>query len=259
MPGFDLHTAAAVLGLAVWTGLVGLDRTAAGQFMVSQPIVTGPLTGLLLGDAAAGFVIGAVLELLWVLDLPVGSFVPADATISTAAATGVAVLGSPGGAPLPVIGFSVLLTTALVPVTMTADRLARTRNSRLLDRVAASSGKEMGRALARAQATGLWTFFLKSFVVCCLAVPLGVAAVRWFVGAPPAAHRAFELFVKVLPILGTALVVRKLSVSNLDRYFLAGFAGAAVLGQGGYVPAPLVLAAAAGASWLGARYRESRP
>ena len=58
-----------------------------------------------------GLVIGVVLELIWVLDIPIGAFVPADATISTVSATAIAALGSPGDAPLPVIGFSILLTS----------------------------------------------------------------------------------------------------------------------------------------------------
>ena len=61
--------------------------------MISQPIVAGPLAGWLLGDIAAGMVIGGVLELIWVLDMPVGTFVPADATVGTMAATAIAVLG----------------------------------------------------------------------------------------------------------------------------------------------------------------------
>ena len=80
-------------------GVIGLDRTAAGQFMVSQPIVAGPLTGLILGDVMAGLLIGALLELIWVMDVPVGTFVPANQTVAAVAATAIAVIGSGGSAP----------------------------------------------------------------------------------------------------------------------------------------------------------------
>lgn len=46
---------------------------------------------------------------------------------------------------------------------------------------------------------------------------------------PEKAHNALALFVKLLPLLGAALVVRKLSIRNLDRFFLAGFVVAALL------------------------------
>ena len=94
MPIFDLHAVAIIFGVALVGGILGLDRTAAGQFMISQPIVAGPLTGWILGDMAAGLVIGAILELIWVLDMPVGAFVPADSTIGAVSATALTVLGS---------------------------------------------------------------------------------------------------------------------------------------------------------------------
>src|SRR5512144_793268 len=117
----DFHMVLAILGIALAGGVIGLDRTAAGQFMVSQPIVAGPLTGWLLGDTAAGVVVGAVLELIWLLDMPVGTFVPADATLGAVSATAIAALGSPAGAPPAALGFSLLLTPGIVPVTMLAD------------------------------------------------------------------------------------------------------------------------------------------
>ena len=122
---FDFSMVFAITGVALAGGLIGLDRTAAGQFMISQPIVAAPLAGWLLGDAAAGLVIGAMLELIWVLDMPVGGFVPADATVSAVTATAVAVLTCPDGVPRSVLGFSILLSVGTVPFTMMADTYAR--------------------------------------------------------------------------------------------------------------------------------------
>ena len=96
MPMFDAHMILAIVGIALIGGLIGLDRTAVGQFMISQPIVAAPLTGWMLGDPIAGIIIGVVLELIWVLDMPIGAFVPADATISAVSATAIAALGSTG-------------------------------------------------------------------------------------------------------------------------------------------------------------------
>lgn len=258
MPVFDAHMVLAVLGVAAIGGVLGLDRTAAGQFMISQPIVAGPVTGWMLGDPIAGIVIGSVLELVWLLDLPVGTFVPADATIGTVSATAVAVLGSQAGASLPIMGFSILLATAAVPVTMKADTLVRKWNSRLSDAALAASGISEGRALSRAQFTGLSFFFLKSFVLCCFFVPLGVAAAGFFAHMPGAVHRAMSLYVKFLPLLGVALVVRKLSIKTVDAYVLAGFVSAAVFGWIFHAPALAVVILSATAGWLGASYHERR-
>ncbi len=253
-----MHMVLAVLGTAVVGGVMGLDRTAAGQFMISQPIVAGPLIGWMLGDMTAGLVIGGALELIWVLDLPVGTFVPANATIGTVSATAIAALGTPAGASLPVIGFSMLLTTAMVPLTMRADGLIRTWNSRLADTALTTSGSNTGRALDRAQVTGLALFFLKSFILCCIFIPPGIVAVGLFGHLPGAFHRAMSLFVKLLPMLGVALVVRKLSVKTFDQYFLIGFVIAALFGQMTHAHTLVVLLVTATAGWLGARYNERK-
>ncbi len=228
MPTLDMHLLSQIFCVALIGGVLGLDRTAAGQFMISQPIVAGPLVGWMLGDTTAGLVIGAVLELIWVLDMPVGTFVPADSTVGVVSATGIAALGGGGHATLDLIGFSVLLTTAMVPVTMVVDESIRKCNSRLADRAASAPGEDAGKKLSRAHLMGLVVFFLKFFVYL-IFVPAGLFAVSLFVRMPEKAHNALALFVKLLPLLGAALVVRKLSIRNVDRFFLAGFAVAALL------------------------------
>jgi len=247
-----------IAGIALAGGLVGLDRTAVGQFMISQPIVVGPLTGWMLGDPGAGVVVGVVLELIWVLDMPIGSFVPADATISTVSATAIAALGSPGEASLPVIGFSLLLTAAMVPATMKADGIVRHWNSRLADALVTGPGPYPGRALVHAHLSGLPVFFLKSFVLLLVFLPAGIAAVSAFNHMPERVHRAMSLFVKLLPLVGAALVVGKLSMRTVDLFFFSGFMIAALAGLLFHAPALIIILLTVTGGWLGARYRERR-
>jgi mannose/fructose/N-acetylgalactosamine-specific phosphotransferase system component IIC len=255
-PLYDLHTMQLVLVIAFAGGIIGLDRTALGQIMVSQPIVAGPITGWLLGDVAAGIMIGGVLELIWVLDMPVGTFVPADATVGAIAATAIAVLGSNGGAGLDVIGFCLLLTTVMVPVTMAVDLYVRKRNSGLAEAACSRDCSDPAGGLARSQAMGLVFFFLKSFVLYLVLVPAGLAAVRLFGAMPTPVHSGMALFVKLLPLLGAALVLHKMSFAVLDRFLIWGFGVAAVLTL--LLPAhPLVIVLCITAAGLaGARTRE---
>ena len=257
MTVFDLHMVLTVIGISFVGGILGLDRTAAGQFMVSQPVVAGPVTGWLLGDVTTGLVIGATLELIWLLDLPVGSFVPADATIVTVSACAIAVLG-PGGGTLPVIGFSLLLTTAMVPITMQADSLIRKWNSKLVEKALSSTAEKRARAVSRLHLSGLPVFFLKSFVLCLMIIPAGLAAVLILARMPGTVHRALSLFAKLLPLLGAALVVRKLTIKTFNLFLLIGFITAAVFGLLIHVPAIIVLVLTVLAGWLGARYSEQR-
>jgi PTS system mannose-specific IIC component len=258
MQVFDLHMLAAIVGISIVGGLIGLDRTAVGQFMVSQPLVAGPITGWLLGDITSGLIIGVVLELIWILDMPIGNFVPADATIVTVSACAIAILGKPGGSTLPVIGFSLLLTTAIVPLTMQADTFIRKRNSKLVEKVQTAVSDNMAHAVARAQLAGIAAFFLKSFVLCLITIPAGIAAVLLFGHLPGTVHRALSLFVKLLPLLGASLIARKLSIKIFDLFLLIGFVIAAVFGLLFHMPVFIVLVFTVIAGWFGARYSEQR-
>ena len=69
--------------------LLSLDRTAWTQLMISRPIVIAPIIGLACGNAAVGLFVGALIELLWINELPVGSTIPSDDTLFAAVASGV--------------------------------------------------------------------------------------------------------------------------------------------------------------------------
>jgi mannose PTS system EIIC component len=258
MPLIDAHFILILFVTSLLGALVGLDKTAVGQCMFSQPIVAAPLTGWLLGDPMPGIVIGVLLELIWVLDMPVGSFVPADSTISAVSATAIATMGQYGPATLPVIGFSLLLTTSMVSLTMLGDTILRRWTARL-DRVAvAGFANNAGYSLAKAHVIGITAFFLKSFILYLIIIPVGIAAVAGFLLLPDPVHRAMTFFVKLLPYLGAALIVRKLSIKHLDLFLLSGFVIAAVPGLVFSVPAPVLIFLTVVGGLLGARYNEQR-
>jgi mannose PTS system EIIC component len=249
----DSHMIIQILIAAVICGIIGLDRTALGQFMVSQPVVAGPLTGLLMGDVTAGIVVGGTLELIWVLDMPIGTFVPADSTVATVAATAIAALGSSMPGDLPVIGFCLLMTVVMVPVTMFADHLMRRRNAQIPELALSSEGRPTEAGVTSWHLAGLIAFFLKSFFMCLALVPAGLVLVDGFRSLPAPFSRAMEVFVTVLPLLGAASVARKLSMNTLDRTLLIGFCVGAVSVQLFHIPeiAAIMLAAAGG--WVGVR------
>lgn len=83
------------VSLAILGGLLALDATSVGQFMLSRFLVAGTLTGWWLGDPAMGLEIGAMLELFHLAGVPSGgSRVPESGPASVVA---VAVAISAGG------------------------------------------------------------------------------------------------------------------------------------------------------------------
>ena len=56
--------------IGVLGGLLALDATSVGQFMISRPLVVGVLAGVVVDQPLLGATIGAILELyLLVLSL----------------------------------------------------------------------------------------------------------------------------------------------------------------------------------------------
>jgi mannose/fructose/N-acetylgalactosamine-specific phosphotransferase system component IIC len=68
---------------AIWAGLIALDITGCGPWMISQPMVTGAIFGWLMGQVNVGVLIGGVVQLLWMDVSPVGVGIPFDATSAT--------------------------------------------------------------------------------------------------------------------------------------------------------------------------------
>lgn len=58
--------------LVLLGGLLALDGTSVGQFMVSRPFVAGTLTGWALGDPFLGLLVGGLIELYFIPVFPVG-------------------------------------------------------------------------------------------------------------------------------------------------------------------------------------------
>jgi PTS system mannose-specific IIC component/fructoselysine and glucoselysine-specific PTS system IIC component len=64
--------------LSLVLALLSLDISAVGQFMVARPIVVGPVIGMLTGHFELGLGMGALIELIWIGDVPVGAHLPLD-------------------------------------------------------------------------------------------------------------------------------------------------------------------------------------
>ncbi|OGR89291.1 MAG: hypothetical protein A2992_02670 [Elusimicrobia bacterium RIFCSPLOWO2_01_FULL_59_12] len=68
---------------AMWAGLISLDITGCGPWMVSQPLAAGPLFGWVMGQVKVGVVIGGIVQLIWMDISPVGVGIPFDVTAVT--------------------------------------------------------------------------------------------------------------------------------------------------------------------------------
>lgn len=81
--------------LSALAALLEADCVHVGQWMVSRPMVAGPLFGAVLGSSWTGALLGCLLEAFGVQARPVGGVVPANGTV--AAAVGVLLCLGPEG------------------------------------------------------------------------------------------------------------------------------------------------------------------
>ena len=79
-----------LLRLGLLGGVLGLDSTAVGQFMVSRPLVAGWLAGWVAGVPEFGITIGAVLEVFLLVSFPTGGARFPEGSTAAVVAVGVA-------------------------------------------------------------------------------------------------------------------------------------------------------------------------
>ena len=156
--------------------LLGLDRVAVMQCMVSRPLVAAPLAGWLLGAPLVGLQVGVLLELLWLGRLPVGAVIPPDDTQVAIGATMLAVMlrQFTGLFGMPAVILCVLVAIPIGKVGQLFDRRARQANDRLMARALLAAGSGDARRIERLHLYGIGSFALASLATCGIIVAGGL-------------------------------------------------------------------------------------
>lgn len=209
-------------GMAI---LLGLDRTAVLQIMISRPLVAGPLVGLLLGDAMTGLTIGMLLELLWLCRMPVGASIPHDDTQVTIGATTLAIaLSGTAGKGIGLTLCALLVALPLGKIGQVVERTVRSRNQRLP--AAAQQTLQHGGlpAIERLHLLGLANFALGALTTYIAIVLIG----HWLIIT--GGSYFLDLLTKqaiwiklALILVGVATLLQALNVRRAYALFFSGF------------------------------------
>ncbi len=210
-----------LLALAALGGLAGLDTVSLAQTMVSRPIVAGPLAGLLLGDASTGMLVGMLLEIISLNQLPIGAARYWD-TGPAAVAAAAAAIWSPSGIPASLVlavGYGVLVAWA----GSWSMHLRRRFNEVLV-------GQEGGRPLSpgrlsRRHLSALGADFLRAAALTALAAVLMLGLDTSAGAAPAILMTAFALL--LLICVGLAIGVAARAVAS-GRPVALAFSGGAL-------------------------------
>ena len=155
-------TFAELLPFAILGGLLGLDVVSFPQAMISRPLVAATVAGALAGDALAGFMVGALLELVALGTLPFGaSRYPEWGSASVAGGVMHVWLlrsGFAADGALVIAALVTLVTAWAGGITMV---WLRKLNARWARRSLTALASGSGRAILRLQAAGLTADFLR--------------------------------------------------------------------------------------------------
>ena len=198
----------APVGGAALVALLELDAVQVGQFMVSRPLVLGPLLGLLFGAPGTGLVLGLCCEFLSLDDVPVGDRLPLNAAVAVAAA----LLLTRSPRPLPV--------AAALPVGLaagwahqkieTALRYRRQALCRIAERSVQDGGTPpWGRLFGRALGEQAVATFSVLLVAICVAGPF-LGGLWWRV--PHGVLAGLDLGWRLAPWLGLGVALYALRV-----------------------------------------------
>lgn len=168
---------ASVWGGAAAVAAAELDVASVGPFLLSRPVVLGPLLGAALGEPARGAALGAALELTSLRALPVGGALSWNAAV----AAGTAVLLAAGPSRLPLEGafFVGLLAGRLHQAAETRLRLARAAYGRAAERDAAKGRSLLGAYLASSLAAQFVMTALLAWATLRLAQPVWEGLSGW--------------------------------------------------------------------------------
>lgn len=116
-----------IIGSILW-----LDRTFLFQLMLSRPVIIGCILGFIMKDIKTGLLVGASLELLWLNDPPVGTYIPQDDSFCAAVATPVACTAAMFMPSPPAAGLALFISIPTAILGKILDSHIRRSNVRFL-------------------------------------------------------------------------------------------------------------------------------
>ena len=218
-----------LLPIALLGGVLGMDVVTFPQAMISRPIVAATVAGAFIGNAPAGLIMGAVLELLALEMLPFGaSRYPEWGSASVVAGSLYGGLhGDPAGA-LAASLFAALVTAMLSGRSMV---WLRRLNASIAARERSALEQGSSRAVTGLQLFGLTADLVRGFLVTLIAMIVFSPLMRAIVdtwGTDARLSRA--AVVAIVAAVSTGAIWKIFhSVARARLLFLAGLAVGAVV------------------------------
>lgn len=220
-----------VLIVSAAGGILCLDRVLI-QALLSRPVVSAPIIGLLLGDPFTGLIAGALIELFWIDRLPIGGYLPPNDTVTSILIAASAIVSgrllgdlSPG-----LIALAVLIFIPFGIVAQKMDLWIVMGNERLSRAALDDAARGDHRAIARKHLFAVLKTFLFTALLILSALPAGIGAMTWVYPRLPASIlRGLTLVYASLPLIGAAAALNAIGLRRALPIFCVAFLTATVI------------------------------
>ena len=226
-----VHLYTLIILVSLCGSLFCLDRVVV-QSMISRPVVVAPLVGLLLQNPYAGLVIGALIELIWIDRLPIGTYIPPNDSIAAVSAVAIAVIAGAklGGVTPQIIALSVLIGIPCGLIAKQVDVKIIESNNALSDQALVDAQKNDIRAVEQKTYLGLLKVFSSYFLMLLAAQMAFIPLVIWlYPKLNQAAVTALSFMYYFLPLVGIAVAINMLKLQRAIPVFCAIFLAAALI------------------------------
>lgn len=215
-------------------GLLWLDRFQICQFMVSRPIVSGPLVGWMAGDITAGTASGILFEFLWLRTPPVGGFIAPDVTLGAIATAAVSagVAAATGTSLTSVVFLSFLVLLPLCFVGKGIDKLLRLGLGSIARRAEAAQRRGEDGIVRLYIAAGLVLGFFCAFLVLVPTIEgFTFLLTRVVRELPSPVCRSLGYGFYLVPLLGATEYLLGMEEPKFKVLFISGLVVAAAMGS----------------------------
>lgn len=198
-----------IIIIALIGGLISLDVTVLGQWMISRPLVSGMIIGTYLGNPWAGFKVGVIIELLFINVIPVGVAIPLDASV-------VAVLSAAwymlvNDVSMAAMVMAVCLAIPAGILFKTIDIGMRRRNVFMVHWVDSWVKRGKEKRIPLLIYIGIVLTFMRSFIFYSIMLFPGCFIINYLIEHLPAQMlQGLRLSSEVLPLLGIIVAIKSI-------------------------------------------------
>ncbi len=211
-----------LLIISIWGGIVSLDTTAAAQCLISHPLVSCTLLGLVLGNIPLAFSMGILMELVWLNELPIGAAHISEGNVGATTAAAIALIATEQTQrAIPVVALSLIIA---ILISFFGGRLViimRHLNGNIFEKLLYQK-KLTQTSIIRAHMTGVLFSFLIGFFLTGITTFVCVYYLipNLLVFLPAEYDKIFEPITSIFTGIGCAVLLTIFYQQNKHRWLI---------------------------------------